>query len=290
MPCSPGAQPLPNALFGTVTRQKIHYMTEAPNGRAERGKRRAEMWSQPDLKRRRHRPPQTDTVRVFGIEASRVRFDGARYFVPAYASHRPVSQRILDGQLAEVGLHRLVARVLGERIGSMIHAGTFFGDMLPNFAAKCPRTVYAFEPVIENYLLARRTVLANRLGNVRLVHAALSDRVSIAEIQTSVDGQHHGGASNIVTEPEHPTEHRQLVPTVTIDSLRLDDLALLQLDVEGHELPALVGAIETIRRCRPIIVIEDNRANCGAFLDGLGYRVTETVALNTVYNPVVAAR
>lgn len=230
--------------------------------------------------------PVVDTVQVFGIEAKRVRLGGARYFVPGYAVHRPVAQSILRGELAEPAMHKLVRRVFADRQGSMIHAGTFFGDMLPSFAATCPGTLHAFEPVIENYLLARRTVLANRLPNVRLVHAALSDTIGTAEVETWQNGQHRGGGSKIVADPSRPPERRQMVPTVTIDSLGLSDLTLLQLDVEGHEFPALVGAAETIRRCRPILVLEDNRNNCRTFLDGLGlgYQEAGVVAgRNTIY-------
>jgi hypothetical protein len=50
-----------------------------------------------------------------------------------------------------------------------------------------------------------------------------------------------------------------------------DKTALIQLDVEGHELQALKGAEATISRSRPIIAIEDNNKNCSAFLSEMGY-------------------
>jgi len=46
------------------------------------------------------------------------------------------------------------------------------------------------------------------------------------------------------------------VNQITIDSLKLDDLDLLQLDVEGYEWHALAGAVDTIGRCRPLIQVE----------------------------------
>lgn len=54
--------------------------------------------------------------------------------------------------------------------GSVFHAGTFFGDMLHTYS-RSARTVYAFEPVLENYVLAKQN--AERLGlrNAVLINA-----------------------------------------------------------------------------------------------------------------------
>jgi FkbM family methyltransferase len=47
------------------------------------------------------------------------------------------------------------------------------------------------------------------------------------------------------------------VPTIVLDDWNFQVLNLLMLDIEGYELFALTGAIETIKRCRPVIVLED---------------------------------
>lgn len=46
------------------------------------------------------------------------------------------------------------------------------------------------------------------------------------------------------------------VPVLALDDLGLTDLDLLQLDIEGYEWHALMGGIETIVRCRPLIQVE----------------------------------
>ena len=43
-----------------------------------------------------------------------------------------------------------------------------------------------------------------------------------------------------------------------VERLALDRLDLIKIDIEGHELPALHGARETLRRFRPAIVVEMN--------------------------------
>jgi len=42
----------------------------------------------------------------------------------------------------------------------------------------------------------------------------------------------------------------------TLDSYRLRRIDLLKIDTEGYELPILKGAVETLKRCRPVIVVE----------------------------------
>jgi hypothetical protein len=50
------------------------------------------------------------------------------------------------------------------------------------------------------------------------------------------------------------------IPTMRIDDLALPRCDLIYLDVEGEELNALKGAMETIERCKPVIVYEARQA------------------------------
>lgn len=216
---------------------------------------------------------------IFGIAATAVTFDQATYYVPEYAAHRPVSQQILSGKYAEPDLHDLVARVMAVRPGSMVHAGTFFGDMLPSFAAKCTDTLYAFEPVVENYLLARQTVAVNRLRNVVLHHAALGRKPGVASVLTHNGDVHRGGGSRVVADDSG----QQATPLLSVDQFAIANLSLIQLDVEGSEEAALAGAADTISRSNPVIVIEDNRANCATPLARMGYTPRHKIHRNTLY-------
>ena len=220
-----------------------------------------------------------------------MRIGGAQYFVPDYARHRPVARRMLGGRLVSPGLHRFVGRVLRERPGSMVHAGTFFGDMLPSFSRKTPGLVYAFEPVFENYLLARSVVEVNRLENVLLLHAGLGDRLRVATIGVARGPRklHLGGAARILTPRSKPHSQTQLTSLLTVDLLAIEDLSLVQLDTEGYELPILQGAEATLRAQRPVVVVEDNKDSCSAFLSGLGYTPVRTFARDTVYTATDAS-
>lgn len=76
------------------------------------------------------------------------------------------------------------------------------------------------------------------------------------------------------------------VEVITLDSLNLSELDALVLDVEGMEAAVLDGARATVRRCRPIIMVEEwDRAGSLAFMSGLGYRRAATVHSDGIYVP-----
>lgn len=75
-------------------------------------------------------------------------------------------------------------------------------------------------------------------------------------------------------------------PMLAIDSLQLQRLDFLKLDVEGMEMEVLRGARATLERCRPIVmaeVIKSDRDALLAYLQQLGYvTITEGMGLNVL--------
>lgn len=215
----------------------------------------------------------------YEIQYRNVDIDNKRYFIPSYALHRPVSRIVLGGSMAEPDTHKMVKILCEKRPGSIIHAGAFFGDMLPNFSKFVHGKVYAFEPVLENFVLAKLSVLVNDLSNVIIINSALSDSIANLKINTiDKNGFHTGGASHI--------DNKGIIcPSLKIDNLEAQDIILIQLDVEGHELKALSGAFETINRCRPVIAIEDNENTCKNFLLDINYNFVRKIPGLKIYVP-----
>lgn len=198
----------------------------------------------------------------YEITARKITRAGSSYFIPDYALHRPACSEMLADRFYEPQTHQLIPLILKETGGNMVHAGAFFGDMLPSFAATGAR-IYAFEPVLENYVLARLCVIENNLANVMLFHAALGEAPGTARMDTG-DKVHLGGASSL-------SDSGQLTTLLSLDSVSPADVSIIQFDTEGSELTALKGCVKTIERDSPIIMIEDNECNCADFLKGLGY-------------------
>jgi Methyltransferase FkbM domain len=68
------------------------------------------------------------------------------------------------------------------------------------------------------------------------------------------------------------------VPVKRLDDLHLDDVGLIKIDVEGHELAVLLGATDTLARNQPALVVEAEErhhpnavADITTLLAGLGY-------------------
>lgn len=106
--------------------------------------------------------------------------------------------------------------------------------------------VYTFEPDPENYACLERNVAGHE--RIHAYPAALGPRESHTQLMRS---DWNCGATAL-----DPEGREGLVPVVALDSLHLDDVDLLQLDIEGYELQALKGSVETINRCSPLIVLE----------------------------------
>jgi FkbM family methyltransferase len=204
-----------------------------------------------------------------------------RYFLPKL--FRPAVMSFLTGKYFEQQTHDTIEALLSQYPGSMVHAGTFFGDMIPHFATLIKKgdqhdpeaMLYAFEPNTKSYLLAQKSVEANNLSNVVLLNAALGPSIGQARIQTeSQDGleNERGGGSFVETGGGG----NQRVPLVAIDMFDIRKLSILQLDVEGFENEALKGALETIRREKPILAVEDGKNTVPELLSStssdLGYK------------------
>lgn len=191
--------------------------------------------------------------------------DGTLFCVPQHGQHRIAAQHIMNRQYYEPKTHTFVRALMSDLGGNMVHAGAFFGDMIPTFSRATEGVVYAFEPVLENYIAAKLCVEMNTLGNVVLLNAALGQRTGVTYINTGeTERAHSGGASSV-------SEKGQATSLLAIDALDLHDVRLIQLDVEGFELKALRGAARTLERDAPIVMIEDNLKNCTPFLQSLDY-------------------
>ena len=182
------------------------------------------------------------------------------YCVPRGAMHRPCAQAILRGEAFEPEtIDLLRSHALH---GDVVHAGTFFGDMLPAVSRACGpgRTVWACEPNAESHRCAGLTVAINGLGNVHLTRAALGAAAGTGLLRVAgAGGVPLGGRSALVPGVDAAAGERgETVPLVRIDDLVPPDrhVAIIHLDVERHEREALSGALGTIRRCRPVLLVE----------------------------------
>lgn len=120
------------------------------------------------------------------------------------------------------------------------------------FLRKYAKRVYAYEP---NPGLAAR--LARLIPEITVRNVALSDRARQVVLKVPVDAnglmQHE--LASIAQHFDGATRDYSIEAT-TIDSEDFADVGFIKVDVEQHEREVLLGGMETIRRCRPVIMTE----------------------------------
>lgn len=141
-----------------------------------------------------------------------------------------------------------------------VDVGANIGVVASEIARHAGR-VLAFEPNPMAFPVLR----ALRAGNVTPVWAAMG--AAAGEAALAVPVTRKGPSSNGGHLADARADGGDLtyqVPVVTLDSLALPALGFLKVDVEGHEPAVLDGGAETIRRCRPNIMVEHERSHAGA--------------------------
>lgn len=122
------------------------------------------------------------------------------------------------------------------------------------FLSRLCRQVYAFEPnpVMCDYL---RRVVA---GNVKVFESAISDADGEATftVPRAADGQYRNTSGTLQSAAYTEDVVQFNVPVRRLDDLGLENVGFLKLDVEGHELAAVAGAAQIIRRDRPVLLVE----------------------------------
>jgi len=148
--------------------------------------------------------------------------------------------------------------------GDVIDGGAFIGDSAVQLAEACPNArVLALEPDPVNF---KR--LSENVGRFGLQGRIIPEPQGLHDHRGHFEMHHHGaddfpdqGTSLLADfrdEAAHGGESRVRCEFDTIDALvARHDLrpALIKLDIEGLEKEALLGAVETLRRYRPALIV-----------------------------------
>ena len=178
------------------------------------------------------------------------------------------------GRHGEVELHLL--EFLCRRDQDAIDVGANDGCYV-HYLRRHARQVIAFEPMPSLARMLRRKF---RRGVV-VESMALSDTAGTVSLRMPVvDGVVVTGCSTVssAASATYPAHRAIEVPMDRLDSVYGGEVGFIKIDVEGHEQDVLDGAIETIRRCRPRMLVEvDERLASGglarakAYFRDLGY-------------------
>jgi FkbM family methyltransferase len=122
--------------------------------------------------------------------------------------------------------------------------------------------VYAWEPHPSNFMLLSQNVKQNGFSNVQLFNNAVAESIYTICI---VKFNYKAGLSNNgdVKMPESASDHscnsangELPISTMRIDSLSLERVDLVKIDVQGFELKVLKSALKLLLKFEPYIIVE----------------------------------
>lgn len=181
-----------------------------------------------------------------------------------------------------------------EILGDFVRAGDWVVDVganvgqytlqLSGLVGRAGR-VLAVEPVPETFAVLASNVRHFPHTNVTLLNVALSDGAGVAPMfiprfETGLRNYYQASL-----ETARVGEASCHVLTLPFDQLGIEHrLALIKVDAEGHDEKVLTGMSATIRRDRPVLIVENPNATTRHDLAELGYQERQLAGSpNTVF-------
>jgi FkbM family methyltransferase len=199
------------------------------------------------------------------------------FWFPDYDNHFP---RLLEKSLKKEGILRYqwkardAAVALCEKRRVCLDIGANVGlwscDLVESF-----ERVVAFEPVQEFIECFRKNV---KKSNYFVYACALGKEMSYINMNIVEGNTGH-------THVDKNSYGKGKIPLNTLDSFNFNDIDMIKIDVEGLEEEILQGAEATIRRNKPVLVIEQQKHEYKdamtdlpsvKILEAWGYEVKET--------------
>ena len=144
----------------------------------------------------------------------------------------------------------------GIKVGTVLDVGVLKGTA--ELKAHFPDAFHLlFEPVVEfNEVIERNySTLRHEIVNVAVSDQSGETLLWLDRV-IDVAGQEFSH-SHVTTETREGKDHRT-VPMTTLDDFlrdrKLPEPYLLKIDIDGHELAAIAGAAETLKKCAVVIV------------------------------------
>jgi len=172
---------------------------------------------------------------------------------------------------------------------TIIDIGANFGFHTLEFAdlvGECGKVI-SFEPQKLIYYQLCGNIILNGYDNVTAYNVALGNETTTLKMENL--NYHSDNTINIGNA--HLNAYTDLayndVEVRPLDSYEFEDVAVLKIDVQGYEPKVLDGAIETIKKHKPIIFIEVeapqlqiygwNESDVFGRLDALGYEYKKVI-------------
>jgi FkbM family methyltransferase len=187
--------------------------------------------------------------------------------------YKPIYQHFLDRSNAEIMFRKLIYNIMPYfKDKNIIDLGAYIGDNSIPWAMNSTGIIYAIDPSKENTVFIDKMAKHNRLGNVITITKAISDKCEII-YYNEVDPTHISCNTD---------NGKNSFEAVSLDSLNLENIGFIHLDVEGFEYKVLNGSINIITKYNPIIAWENHieREDYMKVVNFLSYHKYTTYMIN----------
>jgi len=138
---------------------------------------------------------------------------------------------------------------------NIIDLGSNIGTHSVIYSTYTSRIVYSFEPQKMVYDILTENIKINKCHNVITFNFGGSDKHDIFYMNAFYDSKENQGAFRIC-DPSNQTKNLVKIECRQIDSLNLENIGYIKIDVEGHEYQCIKGMLNTIKKYNPVIAIE----------------------------------
>jgi FkbM family methyltransferase len=168
---------------------------------------------------------------------------------------------------------------------SFLDIGAHTGTYSLSLSRFC-KNVYCFEPQRMTYYALCGSVALSNLQNVICLNYGLGSEQQVGRNILNIVSNDGGGSTLHKTNMEILREEE--IEIRTLDSLELNDVGFIKMDVEDNELSVLLGSEQTLKRCNyPKILFEcnDTEKNRDLFdyFSSLGYNIISVGGANNMY-------
>lgn len=135
----------------------------------------------------------------------------------------------------------------------IIDAGAWIGDTAIFLSYYTKNKVYAFEPLYRNYIEMKKNIELNDINNIQPINMALGEenkKIYLEDIDAT-------GMIGINTNLEKDNDKIE-VEMITLDKFVENNnlkIGFIKIDLEGFEQPFLRGALNTIKKQKPALMI-----------------------------------
>ena len=187
-------------------------------------------------------------------------WDGFKWYI-----EKPQHKLVLnDGERTVLTFLKLVSN----KDLTFIDIGAYVGSYCIRLS-KYYNMIIAVEPNPESVKILKKNLELNNIHNVKIIECALADYQGEAILNL------RGGSSTLLAD--YKGKGKVKVKVDMLDNI-IDHVDVMKIDVEGYEERVVRGALNTIKKCKPVIVIEHHENREYKELKGMRERIRKLLS------------